>query len=150
MFFVRVNERMIPWTINELSVNFDYKVKFSFLCTYWPAQVQLMPSFICSLSTTWLTLSVRGRTCMGRGFNSVKKTVYWCAELDMRMSFCDFYCRCQHYAFKSVWRDDFPKLKNQRHAQVPPQTYEVKDWFLNSFITKIASFSVRRSLVFIS
>lgn len=157
---MRVNERTISWTKCKL---WSWSYKLSFLCTYWPAKAKLMPSFICSSSTTWLTLSVRDRTRLGRRFNSVKKTVYWMRWVrHMTMSFSDIYYRCPHCAFKcvwmtiingsliffpSVWRDDFPKLTNQRHVQVPPQTCAVKDWFFNSFTTKIASFKVRRSLV---
>lgn len=72
---MRVNERTISWTKCKL---WSWSYVFSFLCTYWPAKAKLMPSFICSSSTTWLTLSVRDRTRLGRRFNSVKKkTVYW-------------------------------------------------------------------------
>lgn len=121
---MRVNERTISWTKCKL---WSWSYKLSFLCTYWPAKAKLMPSFICSSSTTWLTLSVRERTRLGRRFNSVKKkTVYWMRWVrHMTMSFSDIYYRCPHCAFKcvwmtiingsliffpSVWRDDFPKL----------------------------------------
>ena len=158
---MRVNERTISWTKCKL---WSWSYVFSFLCTYWPAKAKLMPSFISVLQVQrGLHCPVRERTRLGRRFNSVKKTVYWmrCVR-HMTMSFSDIYYRCPHCAFKcawmtiingsliffpSVWRDDFPKLTNQRHVQVPPQTCAVKDWFLNSFTTKIASFKVQRSLV---